>query len=54
MADRPIVLEDWNIAVYLGPVPLGDTLGDPHDVPVLLLLELHVRVEDAELELHHE
>lgn len=47
-------LEDWNVVVDLGAVPLGDALGDPHDVPALLLLQLDVGVENAEVELVEE
>lgn len=46
--------EDRNVVVDLGAVPLGDALGDPHDVPALLLLQLDVGVEDAEVELVEE
>lgn len=35
-------------------MPLGDALGDPHDVPALLLLQLDVGVENAEVELVEE
>lgn len=35
-------------------MPLGDALGDPHDVPAFLLLQLDVGVEDAEVELVEE
>ena len=48
------VLEDGNVVVDFGTVPLGDALGDPDDVPTLLLLQLHVGVEDAEVELVEE
>ena len=47
-------LKDGNIVVDLGAVPLGDALGDPDDVPALLLLQLDVGVEDAEVELVEE
>ncbi len=47
-------LEDWNVIVYLGPMPLSHALGDPHDVPALLLFQLQKGVEDAEVELLHE
>lgn len=47
-------LEDGNVVVDFGTVPLGDALGDPHDVPALLLLQLDVSVEDAEVELVEE
>lgn len=46
--------EDGNVVVDLGAVPLGDALGDPHDVPALLLLQLDVGVENAEVELVEE
>lgn len=35
-------------------MPLGNTLSDPDDVPALLLLQLHVGVEDTEVELVEE
>ena len=47
-------LKDGNVVVDLGAVPLGDALCDPHDVPALLLLQLDVGVEDAEVELVEE
>lgn len=46
--------EDGDVVVDLGAVPLGDALGDPHDVPAFLLLQLDVGVEDAEVELVEE
>lgn len=46
--------EDGDVVVNLGAVPLGDALGDPHDVPAFLLLQLDVGVEDAEVELVEE
>lgn len=46
--------EDGDVVVDLGAVPLGDALGDPHDVPALLLLQLDVGVENAEVELVEE
>jgi len=46
--------EDGDVVVDLGAVPLGDALGDPHDVPALLLLQLHVGVEHTEVELVEE
>lgn len=46
--------EDGNVVVDLSAVPLGDTLGDPDDVPALLLLQLDVGVENAEVELVEE
>lgn len=47
-------LEDGNIVVDLGAVPLGNALGDPDDVPALLLLQLDVGVENTEVELVEE
>ena len=47
-------LEDRNVAVDLGPVSLGHTLGDPDDVANFLLLQLDVGVEHPKLELVHE
>lgn len=44
-------LEDGYVVVNLGTVPLGNALGDPDNVSTLLLLELDVGVEDAEVEL---
>lgn len=35
-------------------MPLGDALRDPDDVPALLLLQLDVGVENAEVELVEE
>lgn len=35
-------------------MPLGDALGDPDDVPALLLLQLDVGVENTEVELVEE
>lgn len=46
--------KDRNVVVDLGAVPLGDALGDPDDVPALLLLQLDVGVEDTEVELVEE
>lgn len=46
--------EDGNVVVDLSAVPLGDALGDPDDVPALLLLQLDVGVENAEVELVEE
>lgn len=47
-------LEDGNVVVDLGAVPLGDALGDPDNVPALLLLQLDVGVENTEVELVEE
>lgn len=47
-------LEDGNVVVDLGPVPLGDALCDPHNVAALLLLQLHKGVEDSKVELVEE
>ena len=47
-------LQDRNVVVNLGPVLLGDALGDPDDVAALLLLEAQVGVEDPAVELLHE
>lgn len=46
--------EDGNVVVDLSTVPLGDALCDPDDVPALLLLQLDVGVENAEVELVEE
>lgn len=46
--------KDGNVVVDLGAVPLSDALGDPDDVPALLLLQLDVGVEDTEVELVEE
>lgn len=46
--------KDRNVVVDLGAVPLCDALGDPHNVPALLLLQLDVGVEDTEVELVEE
>lgn len=35
-------------------MPLGDALGNPDDVPALLLLQLDVGIENAEVELVEE
>lgn len=48
------VSEYWNVVIDLGSVALCNALGNPHDVPALLLLEPHVRVEDSKVELLHE
>ena len=47
-------LENGNVVVDLGAVPLCDAFGDPDDVPALLLLQLQEGVEHAEVELLHE
>lgn len=47
-------LKDGNVVVDLGAMPLGDALGDPDDVPALLLLQFDVGVENAEVELVEE
>lgn len=47
-------LEDGNVVVDLGPVPLGDALCNPHNVAALLLLQLHKGVEDSKVELVEE
>lgn len=51
--DRPIALrlENGNVIVDLGAMLLRHTLGDPHDVAALLLLQLQIRVEHAKVEL---
>lgn len=49
-----LLLEDRNVAVDFGSVTLCYALSDPDDVANLLLLELDVGIEDAELELVHE
>lgn len=45
-------LPDGDVLRDAGLLILRDALGDPHDVPDLLLLELHVRIEHPVLELH--
>jgi len=47
-------LEDVDVVVDLLLVVLADAFGNPHNVPDLLLLELHKRVEDSVVELLHE
>lgn len=47
-------LEDGNVVVDLGPVPLGNALCNPHNVAALLLLQLHEGIEDSEVELVEE
>lgn len=47
-------LKDGNVVVDLGTVPLGNALCDPDNVPALLLLELHVGVENTKVELVQE
>lgn len=47
-------LEDGDVVVDLGTVPLGDALGNPHNVATLLLLELHKSVENTKVELVQE
>lgn len=49
-----LLLEDRNVAVDFGSVTLCYALSDPDDVANLLLLQLDIGVEDAELELVHE
>lgn len=44
-------LENRNVVIDLGAMFLRNTLGYPHDVPALLLLEFQVGVEDAKVEL---
>lgn len=46
--------EDGDVVIDFGAVPLGDALGDPDNVPALLLLQLDVGVENAEMELVQE
>ena len=48
-----ISLEDGDVVVNLGSVSLGDALGNPHDIPALLLFQLQKRVEDTKVELLH-
>lgn len=45
------VLEDRDVVVNLGPVALGNALGNPHNVATLLLLELHKGIENTKVEL---
>ncbi len=47
-------LHDWYVVIDSGSVLLRNTLGDPDDIAILLLLELQERVEHAEAELSHE
>ena len=54
MMELESALEDGNVVVDLGSVPLRDAFGDPDDVPALLLLQLQEGVEDPEVELLHE
>lgn len=49
--DRVGGLEDRDVTVDLGSVSLRHAFGDPDDVTALLLLQLHVRVEDSKVEL---
>ena len=46
--------KDGNIVINFGAVPLGNALGDPDNVPALLLLQLDVGVENTEVELIEE
>lgn len=50
----PDCSENGNVAVNLCPVSLGHTFRDPDDVPVLLLLQLHVGIKHTKLKLLHE
>ena len=43
--------EDVDVLVHAAALVLRDALGDPHDVADLLLLDLHVRVVHAVVEL---
>ena len=47
-------LEDGYVVVYLGLLPLCDTLSDPDDVAALLLLQFDVGVKHPEVELLQE
>ena len=47
-------LENCDVVVDLLLVVLADALRDPHNIPDLLLLQLHKRVEHAVLELLQE
>lgn len=47
-------LEDRNVVVDFGAMLLCNALGYPDNVPALLLLQLQVGVEDAEMELLNE
>lgn len=49
-----INLKYGDVIVDLGPVALGDTLCDPHNVTTLLLLQFDVRIKDTEVELVQE
>ncbi len=46
--------EDGYVVVYLGLLPLCDTLRDPNNVAALLLLQFDVRVKHSEVELLQE
>jgi len=46
-----IFLEDGNVVVDFVLLVLGDTFGNPNDVPDFLLLQLDKRVEDGVIEL---
>lgn len=45
------VLEDRDVVINLGPMALGDALGNPHNVATFLLLELHKGIENTKVEL---
>ena len=45
------MLEDRDVVINLGPMALGDALGNPHDVATFLLLELHKGIENTKVEL---
>lgn len=45
------MLEDRDVVINLGPMALGDALGNPHNVATFLLLELHKGIENTKVEL---
>jgi len=57
-----IIFQDWyyvpleygDVVVNLSPVPLGDTLCNPHNVPALLFLQFDIGIEHAEMKLIQE
>ena len=48
------LIEDVDVVVDFGFVPLWDALSYPHDVSTLLLFQLSVGIEDTEVKLLHE
>lgn len=51
---QDVPLEYGDVVVNLSPMPLGNTLGNPHNVSALLLLQLDVGIEHAEMKLIQE